>query len=283
MRKIFAIAILGLSIAITAFANDCNLVVENGIKAFVTHIQENMIVAVHGGLSSMEESYRFCKRILQIAPPNYGIISVDYSLSPLGGKEVEDVVLVANYLKKKKVKHIGLIGESHGAYIALLAGLYIKPDFVIDISGPTDMTAMYAHFKAHPEIFKNWLQIVEITKRGCLQKDLDPKTCLVKISPVSYAGFMDYPILIIHGNLDNTVPINQSLILFEKLLKFKNQKVWFLSTPEDHKVDFTREPLKTLIQSFIEQYGGANGLSGSNSNKKEHTALPEQTRRKGKD
>ena len=277
------ILIFALVAANTVFAEDCTLSVENGIKFFVSSLKDKMVVAVHGGLSSMEESYRFCKKLLDVIPSEYGIVSVDYSFSPLGDKEVEDVVLAVQWLKKKGVKSIGLLGVSHGAYIALLAGLYTKPDYVIDVAGPTEMQLMYAHFKRHPEIFKNWIKVVELTKQQCLGNETDEKTCLMKISPASYAGFMNYPILIVHGNLDTVVPINQSLLLYKKLLTFKNKNAWFVSYPIDHYIDLAQDPVKTIIQLFLKRYGGGDGVLKGNPDQTQHKALPEQRGGEGED
>ena len=280
---IFALSILIISSGWGLKAQECNLVVKDSFRGFVTQIKPKMLLVIHGGLSSMNKSYEMCKKALSIAPKDYGVASLDFSTSTIGGKEVEEAVLMAQWLSKEGAQSIGLLGESHGAYIALMASLYIKPAFVVDIAGPTDMAGMYAYFKKHPDIFKDWIKAVEMTKAKCIEEEKSEETCLAELSPVNYAGFMNFPILIVHGTLDKTVPLEQSLKLARKLIRFKNKDIWLFIFPEEHSVDFSQEPVRSLILNFINPEGEKDGVSGSAADQKEHKALPEQAGGEGKD
>ncbi len=280
---IFVLSILIISSGWGLKAQECNLVVKDSFRGFVTQIKPKMLLVIHGGLSSMNRSYEMCKKVLSIAPDDYGIASLDFSTSTIGGKEVEEAVLMAQWLLKEGAKSIGLLGESHGAYIALMASLYIKPAFVIDIAGPTDMAGMYAYFKKHPDLFKDWIKAVEMTKAKCVEEEKSEETCLAELSPVNYAGFMNFPVLIVHGTLDKTVPLEQSLKLARKLIRFKNKGIWLFIFPEEHNVEFSQEPVKDLILNFINPKGEKDGVSEGTADQKKHKTLPEQAGGKGKD
>ena len=264
-----------------ARAQDCSFFMQEGVRGFVTQIRDKMVIAIHGGLSSAQESFEFCQKVSSLVPEDFGVASLDFSPSPLGKQEVAEAVLMAKVLKKKGAKSIGLIGYSHGGYIALMAAPYIKPAFVIDIAGMTDLAEMYKHFLKHPDIFKNWISTVNATKTTCAKEGKEEEACMVELSPITYAGFMNFPILIVHGTLDATVPYSQSLKLMEKLSIFRNRKVWLFLFPADHSIELDKPPVSSIIKSFISWEEEGHGVYGSTANQKEHKALPGEGSSKG--
>ncbi len=262
-------------------AQDCSFFMQEGARGFVTQIKDKMVIAIHGGLSSAQKSFEFCKKVSSIVPDDFGVASLDFSPSPLGKEEVAEAVLMAKVLRRKGAKAIGLIGYSHGGYIALMAAPYIKPAFVIDIAGMTDLADMYRHFLKHPNIFKNWISTVNATEAVCAKEGKEEAACMVELSPITYAGFMDFPILIIHGTLDATVPYSQSLKLMEKLSIFRNRKTWLFLFPADHSIELDKPPVSSIIKSFISWEEEGYGVYGSPTNQKEHKALPGKGGSKG--
>jgi len=262
-----------------SFARTCDFLITETFRGFVTGYSDRMVLAIHGGTSSMEKAHDMCMKVASILPEGFEVASLDFSPSALGGREVEEAVLMAKWLKEeKKVKTLGIVGISHGAYIGLMASLYVKPDFVIDMAGPTDMAEMYAHFRANPDLFKGWQKIIRETAQRCKSQGKSEDLCIQLLSPVNSAGFMDYPMLIIHGTEDRIVPLSQSLKLARKLLTFKNHRIWLFIFPSGHDVEFTKPPVESVIRAFIEWVGrGTNGMSGSDKDQKEHKALPRQT------
>jgi len=279
MRSLF-VALFTLVALTSSWGQECNLYMGEGVRFFYSGFKDKMVIAVHGGLSSAQKAYEFCLKASNVVPEDYGVASLDFSPSPLGKQEVSEAVLLAKLLKEKGAKEIGLLGESHGAYIALMASLYIKPSFVVDVAGMTDLSQMYRYFRGHPEVFKGWEATVNATKAACESANKTEQECLLELSPSTYAGFVQWPVLIIHGTRDRIIPPPQSLQFAEKLFMFKNTEVWLYLFPSGHEVDFTREPVKTLIREFIKS-GGGNGLPEGHPDQKEHKALPAKTGAEG--
>ena len=110
--------------------------------------------------------------------------------------------------------HIALIGHSAGAHLTALAGLADKNtgwdvgqvlgrssrvQAVADISGPSDLTRTF------PDSVNELLQGV-----------FGPQQ-LISGSPVTFASPGDPPVLIIHGDADPVVPIEQAYLLRDAL------------------------------------------------------------------
>ncbi len=116
---------------------------------------------------------------------------------------------------------IGVMGGSAGGQLAALLGTSSdlsewnvgeytpqssKVGAVVDMFGPADLMRMFQK-SGRPE----FLDIF-----GAASSD-DP--VLIKFSPVSYIDANDPPFLILHGDQDQSIPLEQSQILFEALQK----------------------------------------------------------------
>jgi acetyl esterase/lipase len=149
------------------------------------------------------------------------VISVNYRLSGVAPwpAQLQDVQLGLRYLRLiTTAKRIGVIGTSAGGHIALsvgeasgtvqfattdsvreasmLPGVSDRPDFVVDISGPTDLT--------DPKLLPG---DVAVLVRGL---GMNPTAARAFASPIAHLTSDIPPILISHGVQDTTVPVGQS-------------------------------------------------------------------------
>lgn len=120
---------------------------------------------------------------------------------------------------------IGVLGRSSGGLQALLAGIYPEPDrfrepgdpdvsfevhAIVDIAGPVD----YARF-ADGEDFTLVPREEFLAAMGGTPAKVPETYALV--SPLTYVRPGLPPIMIVHGALDTTVPISQSIELADRL------------------------------------------------------------------
>jgi len=119
---------------------------------------------------------------------------------------------------------------------------------VVDLFGPTDLPAMLGGRAA----------IVAQMVFGATS-DNDP--ILVKASPVTYITPDDPPFLILHGDKDAVVPLEQSQILYDRLkaggvnatlVIVKNAGHSF--TPSGGAISPTRTELSKMIANFFDQF-----------------------------
>ncbi|MDI6860430.1 MAG: stalk domain-containing protein [Caldisericia bacterium] len=184
------------------------------------------IVYIHGGawVSGSKENIRNNPEFHMFRNFGFIVVSIDYRLAPQYKfpAQIEDSKSAIRFLRKESEKFgidinkIGAFGTSAGGHLVSLLGttdstngfdvgenlLYSsRVNFVIDYFGPTDLSRM-------PN--KNGL----IPIFGSIDENN-----LLKYSPIYYVSKDDPPFLIIHGEKDDAVPIEQSEILYNALLK----------------------------------------------------------------
>lgn len=154
----------------------------------------------------------------------YLVVSINYRMAPdyLFPAMIQDVKCAIRYLKAHAKTYnldpqrIALIGHSAGAHLVALAGLAderagwdvgpfqeqsSRVQAVIPISGPYDLDVRFS-----PDI-----EMLIQNAFGSDQRSI--------ASPVKYADPKDPPFLIIHGDEDSVVPVEQATLLQEALLK----------------------------------------------------------------
>lgn len=157
----------------------------------------------------------------------YMMAAINYRLAPKFAfpAQIEDVKCAVRYLRANAAKYnidpkrIGAIGGSAGGHLVSLLGTSdqsagwdvgensdqsSRVQAVVDMFGPSDLKAMLAG-SSRPYA----LMIFNASGPD------DP--LLQKYSPVTYITPDDPPFLILHGDRDEVVPLEQSQILYNKL------------------------------------------------------------------
>jgi len=187
------------------------------------------VLLIHGGgwtsfdKSTMQGMGNF------LARHGYVAFSVDYRLFADGKNslpaQLDDVQRAVRWIRANAAKydvdpnHIGAFGHSAGAQLATLLGMEETRDnsdhalanyssrvqAVVDVSGPTDFTAMH-----DPE------RIAFLTQFLNADYAKNPQAWR-NASPVSHVAKTDAPFLIVHGTHDQSVSMDQPQELYEKL------------------------------------------------------------------
>jgi len=172
------------------------------------------LVLIHGGKASTESAKAMCERYIP-AFPEYDLISIDYRFSGFGGKELDDVINGIRYAHSLSIPKVYLLGESHGGYLALMAGSRERISGIIDAYGITDLIAMKEYTeKENTQLNTDWQDYIQATLKECAKIGLE--TCLKKRSPYFGAYKIEAPVLLLHGTEDEIVPVNQSERLVEQ-------------------------------------------------------------------
>jgi len=180
-------------------------------------------VLIHGGAwtagdSSASQVQALCQ---YLGANGIYVLALDYRLSPASRwpSQLQDAQLGLRYLRLSSIaKRVGVIGTSAGGHIALsmgeaagtirfadtdplgealmLPGVSDRPDFIVDVSGPTDLTDA----KLLP-------RGVAMLVKGIA---MAPGAARAFASPIAHLTSTIPPILISHGVQDRTVPVGQS-------------------------------------------------------------------------
>lgn len=198
------------------------------------------------------------------------VASLNYRLAPQfkWPSQITDVKCAIRFLRahaaelKLDSNRIGVWGGSAGGHLVAMLGTTDKSagfdvdeyldqssrvQAVVDLFGPADLPAM----------FTRDAQIVAGRVFGSTSRD-DP--ILVQASPVTYISPDDPPFLILQGDQDKTVPMEQSQILYDKLkaggisaqlVIVKNAGHGF--TPTGGAISPSRMELTKMITDFFDK------------------------------
>ena len=199
------------------------------------------------------------------------VVSVNYRLASYENKfpvMIEDVKCAVRYLRAHASQynldadHIGAVGASAGGHLVALLGLAdeaagwdtgeyseqsSRVQAVVTLAGPSDFTrgdydsatmAIYYAFDEMPG---------------------SPSEKLVAASPVTYISPEDPPFLIIHGDKDSIVPVEQAYVLGEQLKNAGVPSELVIVRNGSHSIDGenispTEEEISNLIIAFLEKY-----------------------------
>ena len=202
----------------------------------------------------------------------YLVAAINYRLAPRYKfpAQIEDVKCAIRFLRANATTygidqaHIGAMGSSAGGYLASLLGVtntnatfegsggYAKQSSrvqaVVDMFGPADLTVTFERDKSpHMEhVFGTADHKSQIIKRA---------------SPVTHISSDDPPFLIIHGEKDDVVLLDQSQALYKRLVSadvpvnliiVKN--CGHSLTPIGGGIAPTRAEITNIIADFFDQY-----------------------------
>ncbi len=242
---------------------------------FITGQSDAMpaVVYIHGGGwvegdKSSPEADIYIKELLK---RGYVIFSLNYRLAPAHPfpAQIEDIKLALRYIRAHAASfyidpdRIGIYGSSAGGHLAALAGVtspvdgFDKGEYleqssrvqaVVDLFGPADLnqlsipgidSVIAQTFGSHPY----------------------PSEPYRLASPVAYASPDDPPFLIIHGDIDRVVPLDQSQRMHaalqaagadSQLVVVKNGGHGFY--PHDAAIDPSAEEISTRIADFFDAH-----------------------------
>jgi acetyl esterase/lipase len=190
-----------------------------------------LVIYVHGGgweTSDKSESVGFFK-LAGMQNESFLLASVNYRLAPKYKfpAQIEDVKCAVRYFRAHAAEYnlnpdkIGLWGGSAGGHLVALAGTSdssagwdvgeflnqsSRVQAVVDMFGPTDLTRGSAKVGIQAQL-----------QREVFGSTSDTDPILAAASPVTYVTADDPPFLILQGDADTLVPLEQSQILFDKL------------------------------------------------------------------
>jgi acetyl esterase/lipase len=183
------------------------------------------IVVIHGGGWSAGNRAQHDDATFLFAKQNYVAVTLEYRMAPAHRfpAAVQDVKAAVRYLRANAEKlhidpkHIGAVGFSAGAHLAMMLGTMEKADGLDDVGdfqnesskvqavvsffGPADLTAEYPD--ASKAIVKDFIG-------GTLKEMPDAYR---KASPITYVSSTTAPMLLFQGTADILVPYNQAELM----------------------------------------------------------------------
>jgi acetyl esterase/lipase len=190
-----------------------------------------VIVWIHGG-AWRRGGKRKCPAVA-LVPDGYAVASIDYRLSSTAPfpAQIEDCKAAVRWVRANAAKYnldadrIGVWGMSAGGHLAALLGTSggvqelegsgdnmqysSRVQAVCAVAGPTNLPAL-------TNVGPKRKSAIEGLVGGPLEKDKPKATAA---SPIHYVSKDDPPFLIVHGEGDRVIPVEQSQRFYEELRK----------------------------------------------------------------
>lgn len=179
-----------------------------------------LLVFIHGGAWSGGNRLHYKYYCVEFAKRGYVAATISYRLSDVAPfpAALDDCRSAVNWLRKNAEKYnidpdrIALVGGSAGGHLAMLTGYSANdkdqtgapPKAVVNIYGVYDMTTDLARNNNNVRKFLGGT----FEEKQAVYEDASPKNHLDKNDP---------PTLVIHGTIDDVVPISQSDNLVARL------------------------------------------------------------------
>jgi acetyl esterase/lipase len=207
------------------FGSDAQQSMDVYLPAGRTSTDTKVIIFIHGGSWSGGDKTDFNEAITAIRPQltDYAVFNINYRLANSINRhpaQMQDIQSAIDYINSKAGEYnintskIGLIGASAGSHLALLQAYKFntsgKIKAVVDLFGPTNLTTLYNNHpipQASQPVLVNFLGATPATNA----------TLYFETSPINYVTAQSPPTLILHGDADYIVPVDQSYTLQAKL------------------------------------------------------------------
>lgn len=209
-----------------SYGNDGEQKMDIYLPAFRSS-RTRLMVIIHGGGWSSGDKADFDSYITEFQKrlPHYAFANLNYRLVKEKGNyfptQENDIESAIQYLKKKTGEYristdFVFLGISAGAHLALLQGYKhsdeLKPKGIVSFFGPVDLQLLYKDANSDKSIPLVLKSIMNTTLEG------NPGI-FAQSSPINYVSSASPPTLMLHGDADKLVPIEQAYMLRDKLIE----------------------------------------------------------------
>lgn len=187
-----------------------------------------LVVHVHGGPSGVWQNDWDSYRSQALAAAGYvvlrpnirgsmgsGVAFADAVIGDMGGKDLQDVLKGVEYLVNRKLvdsQRIGIMGWSYGGFMTAWAVTQTRLfKAAVMGAGISDFHSFHAQTN-----IQDW----DMRFLGQIDKPANPLTnasTYRERSPITYASHVQTPTLIVHGDKDACVPVNQAYAFYRAL------------------------------------------------------------------
>lgn len=184
----------------------------------------------------------------------YGTEFVDKGRAEVGGAIQDDIADAVRWAIQRGIadaRRVAIMGASYGGYSTLFA-LAKTPELYrcgIDVAGVTDWPGLWKNRdkEEYKVAYAHWAERV-----GDL-KDEKILRRLTDASPVNFAEQIKAPLLIVHGDKDNTVPIEQAKTMVSALRKAGRKPETMYFDDLGHSIPRDKDGVEFLnkIEAFL--------------------------------
>jgi dipeptidyl aminopeptidase/acylaminoacyl peptidase len=216
------------------------------------------VIFIHGGFGDNQE---YTRAMLDwsvaelLFQRGFVVFSTDYRVD-LSGKDISDVVAAFEFvagLPFVDEQRIAYFGDSHGAYLAIMAATQTHPFALIHGWGVADMADWYRYIKDIPVSYYQRVS-EDLAKSLGGTPDRAPES-YHQISPTTHVAHIKCPILILHGEDDEEVPVAHAHIMAHAIEKTggKHKLKIFKNAGHGLRSPEIRKAMDPLVLKFLKR------------------------------
>lgn len=229
-----------------------------------------VLIWIHGGGWCKGSKEEGIQRLIPFAKNGYFCASIEYRLSSeaIFPAQVEDCKCAIRFLRAHAkdfhldADHIGVWGASAGGHLAALLG---TTQHVKELEG----AGGWGNFSSRVQAVCNWFGPTDLLTMNAFPSKIDhdaansPESMLIggpiqkhkekaaKANPITYITTEAAPFLIMHGDDDLLVPLNQSQLLFEALERSGVEATLEIIAGGGHGKNFSSPDLLKQVKNFF--------------------------------
>lgn len=184
-----------------------------------------LLVIVHGGGWSGGDKSDFDSYISEFQKrlPHYAFANVNYRLASQQANhfptQENDINAAIQYLKDKSDEYkistdFVYLGISAGAHLVMLQGYkhndVVQPKGIVSFFGPVDLQQLYINSDSSIPV------VLRTIMNATLEKNPE---IFQQSSPINFVSASSAPTLMLHGDKDRIVPVEQAYLLRDKLVE----------------------------------------------------------------
>jgi dipeptidyl aminopeptidase/acylaminoacyl peptidase len=230
-----------------------------------------LVVSIHGG-PTVRDGWEWNQEVQVLAGHGYAVFQPQFRGSTGFGRKFEqagfgqwglamqdDITAGVRHLIDTGVadpKRICIYGASYGGYAALW-GLVKTPELYrcgVSFAGVSDIEYMF-----NDSSDRNSSKVVRELMRSRIGDVRQNKEAFDQVSPLKHADLIKAPVLLMHGDEDERVPISHGKKMKKALEQNHKEVEWLVFEEEGHGLRYVRNQalyFETLL-AFLDKYIGA--------------------------
>lgn len=234
-----------------------------------------VLVWIHGGAWRSGDKKEGLKHLISFARQGFFCASIEYRLSheAIFPAQIEDCKCAIRFLRAHAQKfhidqhHIGVWGVSAGGHLAALLG---TTHHIAEFEG----SGGWENYSSRVQAVCDWFGPTDFLRINDFPRNIDftpadsPEAALIgglieenqdkaaKANPITYVSKAAAPFLIVHGDQDFLVPLNQSQLLFDALQKAEVEVTLEIIKGGKHgnKQKFNSHRLRKKMENFFKKH-----------------------------
>lgn len=217
----------------------------------------NAMVLIHGDRSSRRQTEDFSRDYGQQLTDDLGVmtVSVDWRDSDYAEGDLTDVLSTIDWLESSVnlAQPPMLIGEDHGAYLALLVAEEVDATGVVFVSGLPSPLQQFIALQTQDET-----KATAFLKQSGCDRSSEPESCLLDLSAL---GSIEENVLVVYNTRDSVVESEQAQLLLQHLPETQRTELRidsaelphsFLTNEAEPAAD-ARQTIREWIQNQLSQ------------------------------